>query len=144
VRSASSSAGFSGGGIARSMERRASSLPNSRLMEDEAGGSEGPGVASDGVGGTEANVLGRRRDCALLREAVVAPRGTGACCCCTSCASSSSSQCLICRWYCIIRRAFCVLGTASDNVSSRARVLIQRLTWLSRYHDTLLRVIISL
>jgi hypothetical protein len=65
------------------MERRESSLPNSTLM-DEEGGIEGPGVASEGVGGTEANVLGRRRDCALLREAVVAPRGAGACCCCAS------------------------------------------------------------
>jgi hypothetical protein len=98
ARSASSSAGFSGGGIARSIDSSASSLPKSVLMEeDEACGMEGPGVASDGVGGTEANVLCRRCDCALLREAVVAPRGTGACCCCASWASSSSSQCLIWR-----------------------------------------------
>jgi hypothetical protein len=51
------------------------------LMDDGACGMEGPGVASDGVAGTDASVLCRRCDCALLREAVVAPRGTGACCC---------------------------------------------------------------
>ena len=79
-RRASSSAGFSGGGIERSMESSASSLPKSGFSEDDAWGIEGPGVASEGVGGMEANVLWRRADCALLREAVPALRGTGADC----------------------------------------------------------------
>jgi hypothetical protein len=110
--SASSSAGFNGGGIERSIDNSASSLPNSRLIAGESCGIGGPGVASEGVCGMEANVLWRRRDCAVLREPAAALRGTGACCCCASCASSSSSQCLIWRWYCMILRVFCVFGMA--------------------------------
>jgi hypothetical protein len=110
--SASSSAGFNGGGIERSIDNSASSLPNSRFIAGDGCGIDGPGVASEGVCGMEANVLWRRRDCAVLREPVAALRGTGACCCCASCASSSSSQCLIWRWYCMILRVFCVFGIA--------------------------------
>jgi hypothetical protein len=99
------------------MERSASSLPKSGLSDDDACGIEGPGVASEGVGGIDAKVLWRRSDCVLCLDVVA--RGTGACCCCASWASSSSSQCLICRWYCIMRRVFCVLGTASKDVSIR-------------------------
>jgi hypothetical protein len=73
----------------------------------------GPGVASEGVGGTDTIVLDLRNGCAAIREAVVVDRGCGACWSCASWASSSSSQCLICLWYCIILRAFCVLGVAA-------------------------------
>lgn len=40
---------------------------------------EGAGVASEGVGGTEAMVLCRRDDCAAIREATVFVLGGGAC-----------------------------------------------------------------
>lgn len=63
------------------MSRRGSS---SRSMREDAGfegrGAVGAGVASEGVGGTEAMVLDRRGGWAAARDAAVADRGSGACC----------------------------------------------------------------
>lgn len=112
--SASSSAWLTGGGIWVSMASRGSSSRPMREAGFVSVGAGGAGVASEGVGGTEATVLERRSGWAARRDAVVAARGRGACCARASCASSSSSQCLIWRWYCMIRRAFCVLGMAGS------------------------------
>lgn len=102
---ASRVAGLSGGGIRSDTSRSASSEAASMSMRD--GGAVGAGVASVEVGGI---VLCLRSDCGF-RAFIVSLRSGGACCCSASWASSSSSQCLICRWYCIILRAFCVFGT---------------------------------
>ncbi|KAJ8114857.1 hypothetical protein OPT61_g3374 [Boeremia exigua] len=101
---ASSVAGFSGGGSTPDTSSRASSEAASMSMRD--GGAAGAGVASVDGGGM---VLCLRAGCAL-RAAATSLRVGGACSCCASWASSSSSQCLICRWYWMIRRAFCVFG----------------------------------
>jgi hypothetical protein len=97
------------------MERSGSSSNASRELWGTGAGAAGPGVVSEGVGGTDTIVLDRRSGWAAIRDAVAAERGGGACWSCASCASSSSSQCLICLWYCMIRRAFCVLGVAAES-----------------------------
>ena len=105
-------------GMELSMERRASSSSRIPLRPLdcaglEASGTVGPGVASDGVAGTEGMVLVLRFGRAAARDAEAPARGGGACCWRASCASSSSSQCLIWRWYWMILRAFWVFGIAA-------------------------------
>ena len=102
---ASRVAGFSGGGNRPDTSSNASSEAASMSMRE--GCAVGAGVASVELGGI---VLCLSSDCAF-RTFVVSLRSGRACCCCASWASSSSSQCLICRWYCIIFLAFCVFGT---------------------------------
>jgi len=137
-----SSAALSGSGMERSIESRLSSSNPSRELWGTGVGAAGAGVASEGVGGTETMVLALRSGCAAVRDAVVAERGCGACWSCASCASSSSSQCLICRWYCMILRAFCVLGVAGKSQRMAPTGLVAH-TRLSRYRNALFRVVVS-
>jgi hypothetical protein len=96
ARKASSSAGFNGAGIERSIESSASSAEAFSSRDGVCAIAANPGVTSTGVAGTEANVL-------CLLSAFAAPLlawdtlPLDVVAACPICASSSSSQCLICR-----------------------------------------------
>ena len=63
----------------RSIESRGSSSKPRRELGGAGAGVVGPGVASEGVGGTDTMVPVLRGGCAAVRDAVVAARGGGAC-----------------------------------------------------------------